>query len=163
MSEWVQKWSKDGYLVSTDQRLLQLKRVHSFLSLESYWSKDIPLAVVENAARGSLCFGLYDQATKTQIGFARVVTDYATFAWICDVYVESAHRGKSLSKWLMQCMMEHLKTLSPPYGLRRICLATKDAHGLYEKYGFQVTATPQNWLEIKDNDLYLKASAETKA
>ena len=87
-----------------------------------------------------------------QIGFARIVTDEATFAWISDVYVEEEHRKKGLSKWLMECLMTHPSLKN----LRRICLATKDAHTLYQRFGFEITTTPRYWMEIKDNDIYTK-------
>jgi GNAT superfamily N-acetyltransferase len=148
----VTTWKKDQYFISLKKELLQPDRIHQFLSTEAYWSLGIPQSTVEKAISESVCFGLYDHSNQlhTQIGFARVVTDQATFAWICDVYIEEPHRGAGLSKWLMACVMSHLDLL----GLRRICLATKDAHKLYEKVGFEVTKTPENWLEIKNNDIY---------
>jgi hypothetical protein len=149
-----QTWKKGNFLISTDKKLLQAERVHKFLANEAYWSKDIPLAVVEKSIENSLCFGLYDISANQyeQIGYARIVTDSASFAWLCDVYVENNFRKRGLSKWLMECVLSHpdLKNL------RRICLATKDAHALYTQFGFEVTRTPENWMEIKDNDLYTK-------
>jgi hypothetical protein len=147
-------WEKENFFISTDKAFLQVDRIHKFLANEAYWSKDIPQLLVEKSIENSLCFGLYDISKnhKEQIGYARIVTDYASFAWLCDVYVENSFRKKGLSKWLMECVLSHpdLKNL------RRICLATKDAHGLYAKFGFEVTKTPDNWMEIKDNDLYKK-------
>ncbi len=146
-------WKKENFILDTDKEKLQYDRIHKFLT-RTYWCEGIPLEVVTKAAQNSLCFGLYDtsQNNRPQIGFARVVTDSTTFAWLCDVYIEETYRGQGLSKWVMECVTSHpaLK------GLRRICLATKDAHTLYTKYGFEVTQTPANWMEIKDNDLYKK-------
>jgi GNAT superfamily N-acetyltransferase len=147
-------WEKSNFIISTDKSLLQLPRIHAFLSKEAYWCLEIPIDVVKSSISNSLCFGLYDRTQEglIQIGFARIVTDFSTFAWLCDVFVETAYRKKGLSKWLMECVMSHPSLKS----LRRLCLATKDAHSLYEQYGFEVTQTPQNWMEIKDNDLYKK-------
>lgn len=150
-------WNYDGFSISTDQSLLQVDRIHQFLSQESYWSNSIPMSVVQKAIENSLCFGLYKNSGE-QIGFARIVTDYATFAWLCDVYVEASVRGKGLSKWLMSCVMKHPEL----QGLRRICLATKDAHELYKKFGFQKTQSPENWMEIKDNEIYKRLNALTE-
>lgn len=149
----IQSWKKQNFLVSTDKSLLQISKIHRFLSEEAYWCLDIPKDVVEKSIQTSLCFGLYED--KNQIGYARIITDSATFAWLCDVYVEKSHRGRGLSKWLMECVMAHpdLKNL------RRLCLATKDAHELYKQFGFEVTKTPGNWMEVKDNDLYKKMKA----
>lgn len=148
------EWLRDPFVVSTDKTRLQPSRIHHFLSTQAYWCLGIPKPVVEKAIDQSLCFGLYahQNGEQLQIGFARIVTDKATFAWLCDVYIENDYRKKGLSKWLMECVMAHpdLKNL------RRICLATKDAHSLYKNFGFKVTETPQNWMEIKDNDLYKK-------
>lgn len=150
------EWSTSEFLISTDKTLLQVDAIHHFLSTQAYWCLGIPKSTVQKAISSSLCFGLYDNVQKKQIGFARVVTDTATFAWLCDVYIEPESRGKGLSKWLMECVVAHpdLKNL------RRICLATKGAHGLYEKFGFEKTKTPEYWMEIKDNDVYKKLQAE---
>jgi N-acetylglutamate synthase-like GNAT family acetyltransferase len=147
-------WKKDNFVISTNKSKLQIDRIHKFLSQEAYWCIGVPKSVVEKAIEGSLCFGVYDESDNTaQIGYARLVTDKATFAWLCDVYIENEYRGEGLSKWLMECLLAHPEL----QGLRRICLATKDAHKLYEKYGFEVTKSPGNWLEIKDNDVYTKS------
>lgn len=139
-----------GFSISTDKSKLQRERVHRFLSKEAYWCTEIPMDVVNAAIDHSLCFGLYSEADGAQIGFARVVTDYATFAWICDVYVENEFRDRGLATWLIESVMKH----SALQGLRRICLTTKDAHGLYSKHGFEVTKTPASWMEIKDPEIY---------
>ena len=140
-------WAHNGFVVSTDKGLLQIDRIHKFLSTEAYWALEKPKSVIEKAIANSLCFGLFAPMGE-QVGFARVVTDSATFAWICDVYVEKEFRGQGLSKFLMQSLMSHpdLKNL------RRILLASRDAHGLYSKLGFQATQTPNFWMEIKDNE-----------
>ncbi len=153
-------WEKESFLISTDKAFLQIDKIHKFLTNEAYWSQDIPKTVVVKSIENSFCFGLYDisAADKEQIGYARIVTDYASFAWLCDVYVEHSHRNKGLSKWLMTCVMSHPDLQN----LRRICLATKDAHELYKKFGFEVTKSPENWMEIKDNDLYKKMKLHEK-
>jgi GNAT superfamily N-acetyltransferase len=129
-------------------------RVHHFLAKESYWSPEVPREIVVRAIQNSLCFGVYQRASaKTvQVGFARVISDFASFAYLCDVYIDSGSRGHGLSKWLIENVMAH------PHlqGLRRFLLATKDAHSLYEKFGFKKTANPDDWMEIKDNEIYLK-------
>lgn len=156
MKTETQTWEKDNFLISTDKLFLQIPKIHNFLSKESYWCTDIPEDLVSKAIDNSLCFGVYQvySNTKEQIGFARVVTDYTGFAWICDVYIEKDMRGIGLSKWLMSCLMAH----SALKNMRRICLATKDAHELYKKFGFEATQSPQNWLEIKNNDIYKNLS-----
>lgn len=138
-----------NFSINTDFSLLQFDRIHSFLSEKAYWSLGIPKDVVIKAAKGSICFGVYNEK-NIQVGYARVITDKATFGWLCDVYIEPEHRGKGLSKRLMKEVLAHpdLK------GLRRIGLATKDAHQLYEQFGFEVSKTPQNFMEIKDNEIY---------
>lgn len=130
------------------------------LSTQCYWCLGIPEKVIKAAVENSICFGVYKttEGKPIQVGFARVVTDKATFAWLCDVYIEDADRGKGLSKWLMKCIMSYPELKN----LRRFCLATKDAHALYEKFGFHVTQTPSYWMEIKDNDLYKKLTVEQK-
>ncbi|MBL7544083.1 MAG: GNAT family N-acetyltransferase [Bdellovibrionaceae bacterium] len=142
------------FLYSSDSALMQVDKIHHFLSRDSYWSPEIPKDFVERAIKHSLCFGVFDKHIDPilQVGFIRVVTDYATFAWICDVYIDKDYRNLGLSKKLMSEVMNHPGLQS----LRRICLATVGAHKLYEKFGFQVTQTPGAWMEIKDNDIYKK-------
>lgn len=142
-------WKLNAYFLSTDKELLQLDRVHAFLS-RSYWSPGVPRSVVEAASQHSMTFGLFYGEDKVQIGYARIVTDYATIAYLADVYIEEDHRGKGLSKWMMTCIMETLA----PFKFRRICLATKDAHELYRKFGFEITRTPERWMEIKNTNPY---------
>ncbi|WP_295772600.1 GNAT family N-acetyltransferase [uncultured Mucilaginibacter sp.] len=134
--------SVKGYTISTDKQLLDLKVIYSFLNNESYWSKGIPFERLQKAIGNSLCFGVYHH--QQQCGFARVITDNATFAYICDVFVISEHRGQGLSKWLIKTITNH-KELQ---GLRRWSLATADAHGLYRQYGFTPVSKPELWMEI---------------
>lgn len=151
----IYEWTKENFILSSNKEKLQPLRIHNFLSTHAYWCLGIPLDVVKKAIQGSICLGLFttiNDQNEIQIGFARIVTDNATFAWLCDVYVEPDFRRRGLSKW----MIERLMTTPDLKNLRRICLATKDAHSLYAKFGFEVTLTPQNWMEIKDNDLYKK-------
>jgi GNAT superfamily N-acetyltransferase len=138
---------RDAYLVSTDPERLDVDAVHAYLT-RSYWSEGIPKSIVERAIRGSLCFGLYKG--QAQVGFARVITDRATFAYLCDVYVLEAERGQGLAKWLMETLIEH-PDLSQ---LRRFVLATRDAHGLYARYGFTPIARPHIFMEIARPGLY---------
>ena len=143
----VQEHRRDPYLVSTDAARLDVAAIHAFLT-ESYWARGIPLEVVRRSIEGSLCFGLYDG--NAQVGFARVITDRATFAYLGDVYVLPSHRGQGLSKWLMECIRAHPAL----QGLRRWALVTQDAHGLYRQYGFGDLAAPERWMERHDPDVY---------
>ena len=124
--------SKDGYLISTDPSLLDVDVIYNYLSGESYWAKNIPRDVVEKSIANSLCFGLYHH--NRQIGFARLITDKATFAYLADVFIISEYRGKGLSKWLIQVIHAHPEL----QGLRRWVLGTQDAHGLYEQFGWTI-------------------------
>lgn len=118
------------YTISTNPSLLQIEIIHQYLSKESYWAKNIPIEVVKQSIEGSLCFGVY--SNDVQIGFARLITDKATFAYLADVFILPEHRGKGLSKWLMQTIHAYPQL----QGLRRWLLGTKDAHTLYEKFGW---------------------------
>ena len=120
-----------GYTISTDRGRLDLDRIHRFLSTEAYWSPGVPRDVVERSIENSICFGVY-AADGEQVGFARVVTDRATFAWLADVYIESEHRGHGLGKRLVTEVLEHPEL----QGLRRWMLGTADAHELYRRFGF---------------------------
>lgn len=136
------------YLLSDDQSKLQIESVHQFLSQESYWAKNIPIEIVKESIRGSVCFGIY--SNTSQIGFARVITDGATFGYLADVFVLEAHRGKDLSKALMSFILHY-----PAFTkLRRFMLATKDAHGLYSQFGFSPLASPERFMEIKSFETY---------
>jgi GNAT superfamily N-acetyltransferase len=140
---------KDNFLISTDPAKIDLDAVHAYL-VRSYWAEGIPREVVERSIKGSLCFGVYD-GTK-QIGFARVITDRATYAYIGDVYILEEYRGKGLSKWLMSCIKAHPDL----QGLRRWALATRDAHGLYKQFGFTELKAPERWMEIANPGIYKK-------
>jgi N-acetylglutamate synthase-like GNAT family acetyltransferase len=124
--------TKDSYLISTDSSILNIGVIHNYLSKESYWANNIPVEVVEKSISNSLCFGLYHN--QQQIGFARVVTDKATFAYLADVFILEEQRGNGLSKWMMEVIQSHPEL----QGLRRWMLGTKDAHGLYEQFGWTV-------------------------
>ena len=135
------EWRKDGFMISTDRSRLQPETIHAYLS-RSYWAAGRTRAQVERSLEHSLCFGVFDG--DAQIGLARVVTDYATFAYLCDVYVLEAYRGRGLGKWLMSIVMAHPDL----QGLRRWSLATRDAHGLYRRHGFRELEAPERWMEI---------------
>ena len=138
-----------GYLFSSDKARLQPDVIHQYLSEEAYWSKKIPLQTVLTAIEHSFCIGIYTD-DGLQVGFARIVTDYATFGYLADVFVKTEHRGKGLSKLLMKLITE----LPWIRGLRRFTLATVDAHGLYRQFGFQDPAHPERLLEIVRPGMY---------
>ncbi|MFE2730299.1 GNAT family N-acetyltransferase [Streptomyces sp. NPDC059349] len=134
----------DGYEISTDAARLDAARVHQWLSTDAYWAMGRAREHQDRAIAGSLNFGVYDAASGEQVAYARVVTDHATFAWLCDVYVDRAVRGKNVGTALVAAVRGHLE----PLGLRRIMLATRDAHGVYDKVGFAVLAEPENWMVL---------------
>jgi GNAT superfamily N-acetyltransferase len=135
------EWIKGEFLISTDKARLQPDEIQRFLAEESYWARERTLEQTLRAIENSICFGLY--ADGRQIGFARVVTDQATFAYIGDVYVLEEFRGRGLSKWLMETIVSHPDL----QGLRRWVLATRDAHGLYAQYDFTGLKFPERWME----------------
>jgi GNAT superfamily N-acetyltransferase len=144
------EYRKGRYLISTDKSRLDLDVIHGFLT-RSYWAAGIPRQIVEKSVEHSLCFGLYDGAE--QVGFARVISDFATFAYLADVFVLESHRGRGLSKWLMERIMAHPEL----QGLRRWMLATRDAHGLYRRYGFGPLEAPDNYMVIARPNIYTEA------
>jgi GNAT superfamily N-acetyltransferase len=144
--------TKGPYSITTDPEKLDLDAIHAFLS-RSFWAEGIPKETMARAVANSLCFGLFDGAN--QIGFARVVTDRATFAYLCDVYVLESHRGRGLGKWLMETVMAHPGL----QGLRRFQLVTRDAHGLYSRYGFEAPSSPDRHMEIFRHGMYLDENA----
>ncbi len=143
-------YQKDDFTVVTDPAKLDVAAIHGYLS-RAYWSEGIPRHTVEKAIANSLCFGLF--RGEEQIGMARVVTDRATYAYLCDVYVLEEFRGEGLAVWLMECVMSHPDL----QGLRRFSLATRDAHGSYKKFGFAELRKPQSQMEIVRHDIYLHA------
>ena len=142
-------WSKQEFEISTDPARIDLRAVHDFLT-NSYWAGGIPVKTVQRSIDHSLCFGVY--RGQEQIGFARVISDQATFAYLADVFILEPYRGRGLSRWLMQCILAHPDL----QGLRRWMLATRDAHGLYEYYGFSRMKSPERWMELHHPDIYLK-------
>ncbi|WP_055587510.1 GNAT family N-acetyltransferase [Streptacidiphilus griseoplanus] len=132
-----------GYGIDTDPARIDRVLVHRWLSTDAYWALGRSPETMDRAVDASLNFGAYD-GSGTQCGYARVVTDLATFAWLCDVYVDRAHRGRGLGQALAAAVRDHLA----PYGLRRVLLATGDAHGVYERVGFRPLADPQRWMVL---------------
>lgn len=132
---------RDGYLISTDPQKLQVAEIHAYLS-RSYWAASRPLEVVQHSLQHSLCFGVYKDGR--QVGLARVISDYATFAYLCDVYILEEHQGGGLGKWLVSAILDHPALA----GIPRWVLFTRDAHGLYEKYGFSPLGNPE-WVMVK--------------
>ena len=144
----IYKAEKKDFLISTDKTKLDIAVIHNYLSKESYWAKNIPIKIIKKSIKGSCCFGLYKN--KNQIGFARVVTDHATFGYVADVFILNEYRGKGLSKWLMEVIMTHPDL----QGLRRWMLATKDAHGLYAQFGFLPLDKPERIMGFRPFEEY---------
>lgn len=139
------------FLVSTDPARLDLDVIHGFLA-NCYWAKGIPRATVLRSIEHSLCFGIYhgEGGNQAQIGFARVISDFATIAYLGDVFVLEAYRGHGLSKWMMECIMQHPSL----QGLRRWILLTRDAHGLYSQFGFTPVKAPERYMELHQAGIY---------
>ena len=131
---------RENLLISTDPARLDLDAITDMLS-RAYWAKGRTREVIARYVEHSLVFGVYDG--EKQIGLARIVSDYTTFAWLCDVFVHEDYRGRGIGKWLMETIMSHPEL----QGLRRFLLATRDAHGLYAQYGFALLASPERWME----------------
>jgi GNAT superfamily N-acetyltransferase len=139
---------RGSFVVSTDPSRLDLDLIHGFLT-DSYWAKGIPREVVARSITHSLCFGIYD-GDGTQAGFARVVSDFATVAYLGDVFLLESHRGQGLSKWMMECIVAHPDLQN----LRRWILLTRDAHGLYKQFGFTPLKSPDRYMELHNPDVY---------
>jgi GNAT superfamily N-acetyltransferase len=135
---------EDGYELSTDPRRIDVDLVHRWLSTDAYWAIGRPHDVLTRALAGSVPFGVYRAGDGVQVAFARVVTDGATFAWLCDVYVDPGERGRGIGTWMVGAIRDELTTR----GIRRMVLATMDAHTVYEKVGFSPIANPDRWMEI---------------
>ena len=146
------EYRRDEFVVSTDPARLDLDVVYGFLT-NCYWAKGIPRDVVVRSIEHSLCFGIYheiDTVPSLQVGFARVITDFATIAYLGDVFVVDGYRERGLSKWMMECIMQHPQL----QGLRRWILLTRDAHGLYSKFGFTPVKAPERYMELHRPDIY---------
>ena len=147
-SEAVMEYRRGEFLVSTDPERLSLDVVHGFLT-NCYWAKGIPREVVARSIERALCFGIYVESSA-QVGFARVISDFATIAYIGDVFVLDSHRGRGLGKWLMQCITQHPSLQN----LRRWILTTRDAHGLYLQFGFTPVKAPERFMELHQPNVY---------
>ncbi len=141
-------YQKDGFTISTNPLLLNVPYLHHYLSVKSYWAQNIPVEIVQKSIEGSCCFGLYQN--EKQIGFARVITDFATYGYLCDVFVDEAFRGLGLSKWMMAVVHEHPQL----QGFRNWALGTKDAHGLYEQFGYVMHPEPFRVMRKSNPDVY---------
>ncbi len=145
------EYHKENFLISTDPSRLDVDAIHAFLT-NAYWCEGIPRETVARSIGHSLCFGVYDGTQ--QVGLTRVISDYATYAYITDVYILESHRGRGLSKWLMECIMAHPDL----QGLRRWSLVTRDAHGLYRQFGFTELKAPERYMEITQPGIYKKSA-----
>lgn len=141
---------REGFAITTETSFFNVEFIHAFLS-KSYWAENIPLETVQRSIDHSLCFGVFHLGK--QIGFARMITDKSTFGYLADVFIDEAYRGQGLSKWLMEEIVAHPDL----QGLRRIMLATRDANGLYEQFGFSPLSFPERWMQIHQPDIYKKA------
>ena len=150
------EWTKREFIVTCDPDKQDLDVIHGFLT-RSYWAKGIPKATVRRSIEGSLCFALLHK--DKQVGFARVISDFATVAYLGDVFVLEEYRGQGLSKWLMECVSSHPNL----QGLRRWILATSDAHALYEKYGFTALSKPHLFMERHDPNVYTRDAQQAVA
>ena len=138
---------KDGFIISTEKEKLDINLIHSFLN-RTYCAEGISKETIRRSIEGSLCFGVFEN--DKQVGFARMITDKATFAYLEDVFIIEEYRGRGLSKWLMEVIMSHPDL----QGLRRMILVTKDAHGLYRQFGFTPIINVDRWMHILDPDVY---------
>jgi GNAT superfamily N-acetyltransferase len=143
----IEQHQRGEFLITTDKSRLDLNAIHGYL-VRSYWAEGIPRETVERAVHGSLCFGVFHG--ERQIGFARIISDFATYAYLADVYVLEEFQGQGVGKWMMECVRKHPNL----QGLRRWGLSTRDAHGLYRQYGFKELAFPDRMMEILHLDIY---------
>ena len=141
------EFTKDRFFISTEKEKFDIDLIHSFLN-RSYWAEGISKEIIKRSIDGALCFAVFEN--DKQVGFARMITDKATFAYLADVFIIAEYRGLGLSKWLMEVIMSHPDL----QGLRRIMLATRDAHGLYEKFGFTPLNNVDRWMHIHNPEIY---------
>jgi N-acetylglutamate synthase-like GNAT family acetyltransferase len=143
-------WQKGSFIISTEKEKMDVAYIHHFLSTDSYWAENIPIEIVKKSIEGSVCFGVFEG--DKQIGFARVVTDTATFGYLADVFIDEMYRGCGLSKWLMETIMSHPEL----QGFRTWLLGTKDAHGLYAQFGFKQLDEPDRIMRKSNANVYTK-------
>jgi GNAT superfamily N-acetyltransferase len=148
-SETVMEYRRGEFVISTDRERLSLDVIHGFLT-NCYWAQGIPQEIVARSIDHALCFGIYD-GEVAQVGFARVISDFATIAYVGDVFVLESHRGRGLGKWLMECITEHPALQN----LRRWILTTRDAHGLYSQVGFTPVKAPERYMELHRPNVYV--------
>lgn len=146
--------SENRYQISTDTSQFDVALIHEFLG-STYWARNIPRDVVERSIKHSLCFGAF--VDGQQVGFARVITDYATFGYIADVFVVPAHRGRGVSKLILRAILQHPQL----QGLRRLMLATQDAHRLYAQFGFEPLANPERFVTIHKPNAYQQSAEQS--
>jgi GNAT superfamily N-acetyltransferase len=153
----VQEYRLGPLLISTDPALLDLEAIFAFLSERSYWARERPREVVARSLQHSFCFGLYDEAgeTRRQVGLARVITDFATYAYLSDVYVLEEYRGRGVGKWLLRSILDHPEL----QGLRKWHLGTRDAHDFYRQLGFRPLRNPANQMELRPLEAALRQPA----
>lgn len=152
--ETIVEHHRGEFTVSTDPSRLDLDAIHNFLT-NCYWAKGVPREVVARSIAHALCFGVYD-GSGAQVGFARVISDFATIAYVGDVFVLETHRGRGLGKWLMECITQHPALQA----LRRWILTTRDAHGVYAQVGFTPVKFPERYMERHDPLVYETSSHE---
>jgi GNAT superfamily N-acetyltransferase len=147
MSLSPREFKQEDFTISTDPSRLDLPWIHKYLTNEAYWAKGISFSVFQKSVENALCFGVYHQSR--QVGFGRAVSDFATFAYLADVFIDTGYRRRGLGKWLVECMRSYPEL----QGLRRWMLITSDAHGLYEQYGFSSIEHPEKMMEIVSMDV----------
>lgn len=151
----ITEWKNGDCLISSNKSKIDLNVIHAFLS-HSYWAENIPIEVVRKSISNSLCFGMY--RNQVMIGFARVISDFATFAYLADVFIVPQERGRGLASWMMEVILEHQEL----QGLRRFILATKDAHNLYSRFGFVPFDKPERWMQKHNAAIYSGRKEQTK-
>lgn len=148
--QFAMAWYKDEFMISDEKAFLNAAYIHDYLSKKSYWAESIPMEIVKKSIEGSFCFGVYQK--QKQVGFARVITDHATFGYIADVFIDENYRSHGLGKWLVETIMGHPEL----QGLRGWMLTTKDAHSLYAKFGFATIENSQRVMRKTNPDVYAK-------
>lgn len=145
-----QEFRRDDFLISTDREKIDVNMVHDYLVHDSYWASGVTLEKVTRSLQHSLCYGVYDcrEAKETQIGFARVITDFSVFAYLADVFIMNSYQGQGLGKWLISCILANPELQN----MRKWMLHTRDAHGLYQQFGFVVGSDPETYMVYRPQE-----------